>query len=150
MTTEWREVRIVIPVMPVAKGRPKFFKPPNADFGRAVTPAKTRKAEHVIQQFAIAQGVTPVIGPVHVSLDFRHEPPASTSKKRRRELVEQNQWRDKKPDLDNLIKTVLDALNEIAWADDKSVVSIFARKVYAERSETIVTVVSTEMPIPFF
>ena len=46
--------------------------------------------------------------------------------------------------------TTVNALNEIAWADDKSVVSIFARKVYAERSETIVTVVSTEMPIPFF
>ena len=34
-----------------------------------------------------------------------------------------------KPDLDNVCKLVLDALNGVAWADDAQVVSIFANKL---------------------
>lgn len=37
----------------------------------------------------------------------------------------------KRPDMDNIIK-ILDALNGIAWIDDAQVVSILARKLYAE------------------
>lgn len=36
-----------------------------------------------------------------------------------------------KPDIDNLLKSVLDALNGVAWKDDSSVVRITAEKFYA-------------------
>lgn len=38
----------------------------------------------------------------------------------------------KKPDLDNLIKSILDPLNTIFFNDDKQVVSITAEKFYGE------------------
>lgn len=133
-------IELHVPVTPVAKGRPKFFTPPGASFGRAVTPKKTVNAEDTIKHYAIAQGVTPVEGPVHVDLEFRYEPPASMSKKKRGMAMTYHEFRTKKPDLDNLIKTVLDALNELAWKDDASVVSVSARKIYAVQSETVVRV----------
>ena len=38
--------------------------------------------------------------------------------------------RPPKPDLDNILKTVLDGCNRIVYEDDKQVYSIWARKVY--------------------
>ena len=41
-----------------------------------------------------------------------------------------------KPDIDNLIKFVLDACNDLLWEDDKLVYEIQARKVYSKRPRT--------------
>ena len=38
----------------------------------------------------------------------------------------------KKPDLDNVIKAVLDALNGVAYKDDSRIVRIEARKEYSD------------------
>ncbi len=38
-----------------------------------------------------------------------------------------------KPDMDNIIKNVKDALNGIVWLDDAQVVHEFGRKVYSDR-----------------
>ena len=46
----------------------------------------------------------------------------------------------RKPDLDNVAKLVLDALNGIAWQDDAGVVSLQMWKCYEETSRVIVTV----------
>lgn len=35
----------------------------------------------------------------------------------------------KKPDLDNVVKLILDALNGVAWDDDQQVTCIFAKKL---------------------
>lgn len=37
-----------------------------------------------------------------------------------------------KPDLDNLVKLVMDALTGVAWEDDVQVTTLIARKYYAE------------------
>ena len=39
---------------------------------------------------------------------------------------------DHKPDADNIAKSVLDGLNNVAWTDDKQVVSLKVRKFYAK------------------
>jgi len=36
----------------------------------------------------------------------------------------------KEGDIDNMQKTILDALNGIAWSDDRQVMEVFARKHY--------------------
>lgn len=55
-----------------------------------------------------------------------------------------------KPDLDNVCKLVLDALNGVAWADDAQVVSIFANKLsrvaQGAPAMTEVQVAPCEMP----
>lgn len=37
-----------------------------------------------------------------------------------------------KPDIDNLIKFVFDALNGICWEDDRRILAVNAKKVYSE------------------
>lgn len=39
----------------------------------------------------------------------------------------------KKPDIDNIVKAVLDALNKVAYRDDTQVVELQVRKQYSER-----------------
>lgn len=41
----------------------------------------------------------------------------------------------RKPDIDNLAKFVLDALNDYIWVDDSQVTTLFLRKVYANEDE---------------
>ena len=62
-----------------------------------------------------------------VKIDFFYEIPKSWSKKKK----ESANWHTSKPDIDNLIKSVLDGLNGVAFIDDAQVSSIQARKQYA-------------------
>ena len=46
-------------------------------------------------------------------------------------LPDTNINHNKKPDLDNMLKAVMDALNGVAWSDDSNVVRITSDKKYA-------------------
>jgi Holliday junction resolvase RusA-like endonuclease len=45
-----------------------------------------------------------------------------------------------KPDLDNLVKFVLDCGNELLWKDDKFITKIHARKLYVNEPKTIISI----------
>jgi Holliday junction resolvase RusA-like endonuclease len=45
-----------------------------------------------------------------------------------------------KPDADNILKLGLDALNGVAYADDKQVISCECIKAYAETPQMVITV----------
>lgn len=47
---------------------------------------------------------------------------------------------DKKPDWDNISKNICDALNGIAWPDDKAIVDGSVHKLYAETDYTMVAI----------
>ena len=49
-----------------------------------------------------------------------------------------------KPDIDNVAKAVLDALNRLAFEDDKQVVYLSASKVYADHPGMIITISTGE------
>ena len=56
----------------------------------------------------------------------------SFSKKKRQEALDGILLPDKKPDVDNLAKTFMDALNGMAYKDDSQIVTLIAEKRYAE------------------
>lgn len=66
--------------------------------------------------------------------------PKSASKKKRQAMIDREIRPVKKVDCDNLIKIVLDSLNNVAYRDDVQVVDCQVRKFYAEvpRVEVII------------
>ena len=112
---------------PVPKGRPRVFR------GHAVTPKRTQQAESQLQAMYRIQnpGKEPFTGPVEVHCIFCMPIP-KTWNKQKKERAAQGWLRCAvRPDLDNLVKLVLDALNGIAYADDAQIVRIHAFKKYS-------------------
>lgn len=117
--------------IPQGKGRPRFRRVGN--FVSTYTDSKTRDYESKIADRARkAMGETPpLLSPVSVSMYFRLPVPTSTPQKRVASLLGGLVRPTKKPDLDNLDKAVLDALNGIVYKDDSQVVTIHSKKVYS-------------------
>ena len=114
------------------KGRPRIIK--IGGFSRMKADEKTASYENLVAlacREAIGATLSPFDGPVCVSLAARFAPATSAPRRARAAMLAGELPPAKKPDLDNIIK-VLDALNGIAWGDDAQVVSVFARKYYAE------------------
>ena len=137
---------IEIPGKPVPKGRPRA----RVVKGRAhiYTPKLTADYEERAR-WAILQGMAgaPLFtGAVHVELRFLFEVPKSWPKHRRLDALAGRHPHITKPDLDNLVKPVLDACNGIAFADDTAVTRIVASKRYWEEASTIMIITSTGGP----
>ena len=122
---------IRIPMRPVPKGRPFMGK------GRAFTPKRTRTAEETLRWAFLDAGVPRLAGPVKLVLTFVFTRPKSKSSARPYPTI--------RPDLDNLVKTVKDAGNEILWDDDCQIVNLHAFKRYGPTYEVIVQV--EELPV---
>ena len=117
---------------PKGKARPRFFR------GHAYTPKSTKNYERL---FADAWGDTePFDGPISVAITAYFKPPASTRKSDLMDMISGKLKPTKKPDIDNIIKAVLDGLNGYAYSDDKQVVRIKAVKAYSTEPCVVVTV----------
>nr|WP_272901078.1 MULTISPECIES: RusA family crossover junction endodeoxyribonuclease [Staphylococcus] len=77
-------------------------------------------------------------GKLKVTLSFYFKAPKSWSN--RKKLLAIGQYKRTKPDIDNLIKTVLDAANDHLWKDDNQIVEIHSFKQYAEEPKIILEV----------
>lgn len=102
--------------IPVPKARPRMTKT-----GHCYTPKKTADYEFLVPRY----GTTPagkLEGAIRLEVVFYYNRPKSASSRNHHTV---------KPDLDNLIKSVLDGLNGLAFHDDSQVVEISgARKPY--------------------
>lgn len=120
---------------PVAKARPRMTRS-----GHVYTPDKTTKAENEIRRAWQEKHGSMIEGPVAVSVVFMLKMPETWSKAKKLLAQDQEVLPTKKPDVDNLVKTVFDALNGMAYDDDKQIVELSARKVYACKSGTVIRV----------
>ena len=78
--------------------------------------------------------------PLSICITACFEPVKSVSKKQRELMMQDKVRPTKKPDIDNIIKAVLDALNGIAYKDDTQVVQVAASKLYRENARIDVTI----------
>ena len=115
---------------PQGKQRPRFSRISKTVY----TPTKTAKYEKQIAKAYTEAGgkCIPADCYVSVSVSAFFPIPKSYSKKKREDCLERILRPDKKPDMDNILKVVLDALNEVAYEDDKQVVELIGRKYYTE------------------
>lgn len=120
-----KELQTVIYIEPTPKGRPKA-----TSFGghaRLYTPTKTRKAEQNILALIRSElkGLFQSFDkgmPLYLEATFCLAKPASCPKKVQHPV--------KRPDLDNYVKTLLDALNGYIFPDDSQIVSMKLRKAF--------------------
>jgi len=117
-----------VPGVPVPKARPRVTRA-----GITYTPRATLSYEALVRHcYATAYpGRQPYDAKVALALHIEALFPLPASAPRRLRTHLENGGRlpmATRPDLDNLVKAVLDALNRIAWADDGQVAEITARK----------------------
>ena len=129
-------VHFQIPGRPKSKGRPRFGN------GRTYTPAATQNQEAFIKILATqAMGdLARCADPVAVTIDIAISPPKSMPKRQRDEALCGLLRPAKKPDCDNIVKLISDALNGIVWVDDSQVVDLVVKKRYAADDITTVLV----------
>ena len=142
MSIIWQEaLRVTIPGQPVAKGRPRFYM--RGKHPKVHTDAKTKAYE---QKVAMVIGTStalrgqprPLCGvrdPVRVDVCAVFQRPASLMRKADPDGLVPHA---KRPDLDNVVKSLLDGVQGaggLIWKDDGQVQCIRAESWYAEKGE---------------
>lgn len=116
---------ITIYESPRPKGRPRFTRQ-----GHAYTPQDTRAYEMLIRRYVRESVKSPLRGEISVAIIFYMPIPKSWSKAKK-QAAELLQIRPTtKPDIDNLVKAVLDAINGIAYEDDRQIVELVCAEYY--------------------
>ena len=121
-----------IPGEPVGKGRPRV------DRGRAHTPKKTKAYEEKVKWCYLQAHGRMLEGPIRMTVIALYYIPKSASKRAREAMLNGALKPTKKPDIDNVIKCLMDALNGVAYKDDAQVVKIQALKYYGAQPKVIV------------
>jgi Holliday junction resolvase len=112
---------LTIPGNPTAKGRPR------CGHGKVYTPVATMAAEEQIgYAWKEKYGQNPWSTPVRVFLTFLEGPGQRAQ------------------DADNLAKLVLDALNHLAWKDDRQVLALHV-ELFRNRAEGQTRIIVEEM-----
>lgn len=119
-----RVVSLYIPGQPVPKGRPRITT--RGGKPRGITPEKTRRYEAAVAAVALAKGHWVLAGPLRVAV-------VAVFARPQRIKVDGRTPHDKRPDLDNVVKSAIDGLAR--HFDDGQVVDIRAMKFYAARGE---------------
>ena len=118
-------IEIIVPGAPVGKARPRVTKS-----GHAYTPEKTRAYEQKVKlcwKQQSGERFPPGAG-ICVEITAYMPIPSSLSMRKQEALLGKEHL--KKPDLDNIIKAILDALNGCAYGDDSVIWMITASKYY--------------------
>ena len=127
------EVNFIIPGKPIGKGRPRFAKS-----GHCWTPSKTVMYEQGIKQaYWMKYGARMYAADkaLAVEIVLYYTRPKSMTKKNQL-LAQQGLLRPiVKPDVDNVIKAILDALNGMAFEDDRQIVQVTCEKWYDTTEE---------------
>lgn len=128
--------KIYIPGEPVSKGRPRMTKR-----GHTYTPKKTVDYECMVQTLFQAKHGSPMLEvPILLQLDLYFGIPKSRSKAVRERMQQGLERPCKRPDIDNCMKVVCDALNGIAYKDDSQIVAAVIQKFWSDEPRAVVTI----------
>lgn len=124
-------VRITVPGPPVPKARPRIGKN-----GHAYTPARTRAYEQEVQAAWMAAGGPRLPdGPFAAVVELVVQRPAAHYRTKARLLRAGAPPIPLRLDADNALKGLLDALNGLAFTDDRWAADVRARKRWATTGE---------------
>lgn len=126
---------------PRGKQRAKTYR--HGNFTKTVTPEQTVVYENLIaleyrrqcKDFRFEDREM-----LAITIEAYFSIPKSASKKNRTLMLKRVLRPVKKPDGDNIIKVVCDALNGLAYHDDAQIVDMVIRKYYAESPKLVISI----------
>lgn len=131
--------KFTVPGEPRGKGRPRF----SPRTGHAYTDSETRSYENkIIAYYRKACGASRLSDTAFLSVDIvAYLPiPKSATKAQRAGMEAGTILPSRKPDVDNIEKAVLDALNGIAYKDDARVHRTSCTKYYGAEPRLEITI----------
>lgn len=130
-------MRFTVPGQPYGKARPRKGK-----FGIYNPKANDENERRIREAYIQTKGLIPepVTAPVWMNVELIYAVPKATPKKKREMMLAGKIRPMVKPDVDNCLKSVMDALNGLAYMDDKQVVLTRCIKRYGEKPATIIDI----------
>lgn len=130
--------QLTIDGVPVAKGRPRLGR-----YG-TYTPKKTQEYEEYVKACWVSKygAIQPSEQPLEVYIVFYMPMGKSWTKRKTEEY--KGRLHTNKPDIDNLVKAVLDGLNGVAYKDDKQIGTLSVVKRWAVVGKTEVWIKEVE------
>lgn len=118
-----------VPGEPKGKGRVRVTRT-----GHAYTPKNTEIYENLVRHSFVNRypDFVPIEGELTAVITAVYSVPKSVSNKRRQMMLDKVIRPTKKPDVDNITKSILDSLNGIAYKDDSQVTGLEVMKEYGE------------------
>lgn len=131
-----------VPGEPRGKGRPRFTRD-----GHHYTDSETRAYEQkIIAYYRKQLGAFRWADNAFVSVDVTavYQIPKSATKAATAGMQAGRILPSRKPDIDNVLKVVLDALNGVAYKDDSRVVCVTAKKIYGMQPKLVIEMKGSE------
>ena len=118
------------------KGRPRFRSA--GPFIQTYTDKETQNYENNIRNSFLMSSQEPITETdiaLGMKVNVYQTPPESTSKVKRNRMLVGDIRPTKKPDADNILKSILDGLNKVAYPDDRQIVEISISKNYSTKNK---------------
>lgn len=128
---------------PFGKQRPRF----RTGCKKPFTPSKTEAHENeIVWRYKEKYGCTkfPPAAPLGIRIIAYMPIPKSTAKYKLPDMISGKTRPTVTPDWDNIGKLVCDALNKVAYDDDRLICEAQVQKFYGETPKTIITVYTVE------
>ena len=140
-------VMFTVPGKPQGKARARTYYNVSTKKHCSTTPENTVLYENFIKDRYLQMAKGAFLErekPVTLRIIARYLPPKSVSKKRKLDMLEGRELPLKKPDMDNIVKVVADALNGVAYHDDTQIVSLSMEKFYSDSPRVEVSISNLE------
>lgn len=135
-----KELYFIIDGPVIPKGRPRFRKIGGKTL--TYTPKRTHDYESKVKESYLSEypaGLAFENEPISMTLNIYMAVPKSVSKKKREHMICFEFPTKHNGDCDNLLKSVADALNGVAYTDDCQIVHVTVNKFWSETAKAEVT-----------
>lgn len=115
---------------PKAKGRPRFRS--IGKYVQTYTDDETTNYENLVKLSFINSGCPSFLNgeTLKCTINLYKSLPKSASKKKQHQMLLGDIRPNKKPDIDNCVKSIFDGLNKVAFNDDSQIVELHCCKFY--------------------
>ena len=127
-----------VPGKIIGKGRPRL----NSYTGVVYTPTRTKDYESLVEQYFLLKypRFKALEGRIKVNIIAYFSIPKTTKKSDINEMLENNISPTKKPDIDNIVKSILDSMNKFAFKDDNQITKLEVEKKYSIEDKVYVKI----------